>query len=157
MAKILKIEDLIKKLDSTIAVLNAEIDNYEAYIQRNAASDPVAVKETTDDMAKLNTTINRYQSSKRALQKVANFTKKNDFITGHARIHQIQHERNILQQQLDDLDDKIDTCNINADVGIYDAAQCKDYKRDAAQYLHERARIAADIAVLDARLASFKR
>lgn len=84
MAKILKIEDLIKKLDSTIAVLNAEIDNYEAYIQRNAASDPVAVKETTDDMAKLNTTINRYQSSKRALQKVANFTKKNDFITGHA-------------------------------------------------------------------------
>jgi hypothetical protein len=152
MAKVFKIDDMIKKVDSEISKLDAEIGDLEDYIHRNASSDPAAVRETRGEIHEIRLERSYHSRIKEKLEKINNMGQKKDFLFGRARINRLIQERDLLQQHLDALDDKIDACNINADANVYDAKQCSDYERDADKFSAERERIAADIAVLDKRL-----
>lgn len=147
MARILKLADIVNDIDDSIAEGKRQIDDLNSHISRNR-HDRQETKEAEEDIAEQESKIARLLRARSKLNALDKMTVRQNYIAAKSHIDRLNKKCEMLAARLDELDEKIESCEISMDSGVYDAAQCADYARDRARYMSEYDGTAAELARL---------
>ncbi len=132
------------KLGNVISDIKQELDVAKTLAARNH-NDSADIKESQEYINELEQDLSRVSHADSVL---TNALKQRNYSDAKLRLSQLLKRRDELAHRVDELDDKLENCDISMDTNVYDASQCADYARDKQRFAQERDAIKTELVNL---------